>query len=1111
MQSGSQKTDTVFAGGGEMGALVRSMDWSKTPLGPVHAWPQSLRTTVSLCLSSTFPILIAWGKERVQIYNDSYRPICGEKHPQSMGQPFNECWASALQAVGEIVDRAQGGSGSYIENLRMFLERYGYLEEAFMTFSFSPIRDETGGVGGLFHPITETTEKMLSARRTQALRELAASLGESKSLDDVGERITQVYGHFELDVPFLLFYEVAEGGASARLISHAGLAAAGGAAPAEVRLDDDRGWDLGRAVATGAVQEVGDLARRFAGLVSGPYPEPPKSALIVPIQQPGLPRAVACLVAGVSARRALDASYRAFYEVLGATITTAVSNVRAYEQEQRRAEALAQIDRAKTAFFSNVSHEFRTPLTLMLGPLEDGLADATHPLPPAQRERQELVHRSGLRLLKLVNTLLDFSRIEAGRVQAAYEETDLAALCRDLASAFRSAIEKAGLRLVVDCPPVPLMAWVDRDMWEKIVLNLLSNAFKHTFEGEVTVRLRQHEGRIQLTVQDTGVGIPAHEVPRLFERFHRVEGTRGRSYEGSGIGLALVQELVRLHGGTVQVESHLDRGSTFTVSIATGSAHLPRERLNAQRTMVSTATRVDAFVHEVAGWSGSTLAQADLTADLTTDLTNDALPLPDSRLRIAPQATAPVVRRVLVADDNADMRDYIQRLLGEKYAVEVVADGLAALAAVQRRLPDLVLSDVMMPRLDGFGLLRALKSDPRTAALPVILLSARAGEEATLEGLSAGASDYLVKPFGARELLARIEGAIQIARERTRLAEVLESMGDAFYVVDDAWRFTLVNASHERIMRRPRSETLGRVLWDLFPDAARPDSRYFIELRRCMAERVSVHFVEQYRPLSLWTEVKAYPTPGGITVFFRDVSEEKRAQATRARQVEFEQQLVGIVSHDLRNPLNAILLGTTLLEDAQLPATAESTVRRIRSSSERAVRLVRDLLDFTQARLGDGIPIVRRPLDLNTVIEQALDDTRLAFPAREIAYRTGTHGEGTWDADRIAQVVHNLTTNALKYSPPGSPVHVASHGSDAEFVLSVHNTGDPIPAALLPELFMPLRRSASETERKEGSIGFGLFIVDEIVRAHGGTVSVTSSATEGTTFEVRLQRSVPAA
>ena len=1089
-----------------MGALVRSMDWGKTPLGPVHAWPQSLRTTVSLCLSSTFPILIAWGKERVQIYNDAYRPICGEKHPQSMGQPFNECWASALQAVGEIVDRAQGGSGSYLENLRMFLDRYGYLEEAFMTFSFSPIRDETGGVGGLFHPITETTEKMLSARRTQALRELAASLGESKSLDDIGGRITRVYGHLELDVPFLLFYEIDETGASARLLAHVGLSPDCGAAPAEVSLDEARGWDLGSAVRAGTVQEVDDLARRFAGLVSGPYPEPPASALIVPIQQPGLTRAVACLIAGVSARRALDASYRAFYEVLGATITTAVSNVRAYEQEQRRAEALAQIDRAKTAFFSNVSHEFRTPLTLMLGPLEDGLADTVHPLPHPQRERQELVHRSGLRLLKLVNTLLDFSRIEAGRVQAAYEQTDLSALCRDLASAFRSAIEKAGLRLVVDCPPSPITAWVDRDMWEKIVLNLLSNAFKHTFEGGITLRLREHDRRIDLTVQDTGVGIPAHEVPRLFERFHRVEGTRGRSYEGSGIGLALVQELVRLHSGTVQVDSRVDQGTTFTISIPAGSAHLPKERLNAQRTMVSTATRVDAFVHEVAGWSGRTPAQAERTPDLSPDL---SLPPPESRLPLAPQATAQVVRRVLVADDNADMREYIQRLLGGKYAVEVVADGHAALAAVQRRLPDLVLSDVMMPRLDGFGLLRALKADPRTAALPVILLSARAGEEATLEGLSAGASDYLVKPFGARELLARIEGAIQIARERTRMAEVLETMGDAFYMVDRSWRFTLVNASHERVTRRPRSETLGQVVWDLFPEAAHPDSRYWIELHRCMEERVSVHFVEYYRPLSLWTDVKAYPTPGGITVFFRDVSEEKRAQATRERQAEFEQQLVGIVSHDLRNPLNAILLGTTLLEDPPLAGHAEATVRRIRSNGERAVRLVRDLLDFTQARLGAGIPVVRRPLDLNTVIEQALEDTRMAFPGREIAYQAGTHGSGAWDADRIAQVVHNLTTNALKYSPPGSPVHVASRGSDTELILSVHNTGDPIPAALLPEIFMPLRRGADETERKNGSIGFGLFIVDEIVRAHGGAVSVSSSASEGTTFEVRLLRSAP--
>jgi PAS domain S-box-containing protein len=261
----------------------------------------------------------------------------------------------------------------------------------------------------------------------------------------------------------------------------------------------------------------------------------------------------------------------------------AEQNQRALEVERRRVEALAEIDRAKTQFFANISHEFRTPLTLMLGPLEDMKRDAADAVALTPHYAQvDLVHRNGLRLLKLVNTLLDFSRIEAGRVQALYEPTDLAQLTADIASEFRSAIEKAGLRLVVNAPAPAEPAYVDREMWEKIVLNLLSNAFKFTFEGTIEVSLRQKSGKFQLAITDTGTGIPPDELPRLFERFHRVEGAKGRTYEGSGIGLALVQELARLHGGIVTVESEYGKGSTFRVSIPAGKSHLRSSRLAAR-------------------------------------------------------------------------------------------------------------------------------------------------------------------------------------------------------------------------------------------------------------------------------------------------------------------------------------------------------------------------------------------------------------------------------------------------------------------------------------------------------------------------------------------------
>src|SRR5277367_1621295 len=429
-----------------MGELIQSMDWAKTPLGPIDSWPQSLRTTVSLCLSSKFPISLAWGPKHVQIYNDGYWPICGEKHPRAMGQDFSECWASAWPVIGEAFASALSGQASFLENQRLFLDRKGYLEETFFTFSFSPIRDETG-VAGLFHPVTETTSRMLSERRTRALRDLATRAGGALTPEKVCTLAAQTLSDYRLDLPFVLFYLFDDDSYEARLIASTGVPDASTASPALLSLvaGEKSTWPLADVARSGHAQHLNDLEARFGHFSCGEYPEAQKAALALPLTPPGCKRPVGVLVAGISPRLELGETYRAFYDLLAAAITTELANARAYEEERKRAEALAEIDRAKTAFFSNVSHEFRTPLTLMLGPLEDLLAEPSSPLPPARRERLQMVYRNSERLLKLVNTLLDFSRIEAGRVQANYEPVDLAALTADLASVFRSAVERAGM------------------------------------------------------------------------------------------------------------------------------------------------------------------------------------------------------------------------------------------------------------------------------------------------------------------------------------------------------------------------------------------------------------------------------------------------------------------------------------------------------------------------------------------------------------------------------------------------------------------------------------------------------------------------------------------
>ena len=775
LDSGSNPL-AFLLGGGEMGSLIRSMDWSETSLGPVVGWPQSLRTAVSICLASDLPICVIWGPGLVQLYNDAYQVICGNKHPLSMGQNFSECWTEAWPVIGEAHDSALAGDTAFLESQQIFLERHGYVEECFFTFSFSPIRDETGRVGGLFHPVIEMTTQMLSERRTRALRDLTAQTSKAKSVSEALALSAQALAEYDLDLSFVLLYALDTDGDQARLVGATSLNAESVASLSTVclGLKEQTPWPLEEVVRTGSAVQVNDVRQRIGQASFGPYPEPPNEALALPIIPPGASRPAAIFIAGVSSRLKMNEAYRSFYDLLASAVTTAVANARAYDDERQRAKALAELDRAKIAFFSNVSHEFRTPLTLMLGPVEDALAASDEHLPPLQRGRLEVVRRNGLRLQRLVNCLLDFSRIEAGRVRAAFEPTDLANFTAGLASNFRSACDKAGLELRVDCLSLSEPVFVDRTMWETVVLNLLSNAFKFTFEGEIVVSLRQAGRVVELRVRDTGTGVPAEEVPLLFERFHRVENARGRTHEGSGIGLALVQELVKLHGGSISADSELGQGTTFTISIPLGSQHLPQEQVGNSPAAAQPTAGANSFVEEALRWlpdADEPPALGSMLPSFQDDPTGSAM---------LPQRTDDERPLVLVADDNADMRQYVVRLLRAHYRTEAVPDGEAALAAVRERMPDLILTDVMMPRLDGFGLLKALRADPCTSGVPVIMLSARAGEESRIEGMQEGADDYLVKPFSGRELLARVSAHLQMARMRRESTKAIEAREDQF-------------------------------------------------------------------------------------------------------------------------------------------------------------------------------------------------------------------------------------------------------------------------------------------------------------------------------------------
>jgi signal transduction histidine kinase/DNA-binding response OmpR family regulator len=753
-----------LAGGGEMGALMRAHDWQTSPLGPPEYWPDALKMSVSICLNSRFPMVLWWGAEFVMLYNDAWRPVLGtSKHPGGLGRPGIESWPEIWDIIGAQMERVlHQAEASWSEDQLLVLDRYGYNEEAYFTYSYSPVKDATGAVVGIFSAVNETTERVLGERRLQLLRNLAERTADAKTVEEACTRFAAVLGADNPDLPFALLYVLSEDGEVARRMGVSGMDPDDPRIPPVRRMSEKGPWGIPHVVRTGKALVLDDLAERFGDLPGGVWPEPTRTAIVLPVAKAGQEgQTSGVLIAGVNPRRALDDAYRGFLDLVAGHLATAVTNARAYEEERRRAETLAELDRAKTAFFSNVSHEFRTPLTLMLGPMEDVLARPVSEVPPDNRALIEVAHRNGLRLLKLVNNLLDFSRIEAGRVKAAYEPTDLAGFTADLASGFRSATDRAGLRLVVDTPALPQPVYIDREMWEKIILNLVSNAFKFTFEGEIRVSVRQTaDGRgAEVEVRDTGVGIATSELPHIFERFHRVKGVRGRSVEGSGIGLALVSELVKLHGGAVFVDSEPGYGTRFRIVLGYGADHLPKDHVIHDGHGVPSAVEARAYVEEALRWLPGAHSQG---------LLNDAAAESGS----VDEENAGC--RLLLADDNADMRDYVGRLLRNRgYTVTTVGDGRAALAAAQADPPDLILSDVMMPELDGFGLLAAIRATPELQDIPVLLLSARAGEEARVEGLEAGADDYLTKPFSARELLARVGSNLTLHRHRKReLAEM---------------------------------------------------------------------------------------------------------------------------------------------------------------------------------------------------------------------------------------------------------------------------------------------------------------------------------------------------
>jgi len=1115
---------------GEMGELVRSLDWSATPLGAPENWSPALRAVVPILLANRFPQLLWWGPEYISIYNDAYRPILGRKHPWGLGRPVRDCWSEIWDILKPLIDTPfKGGPATWSEDIELQINRAEFIEETHFTVAYSAVPDDTapGGIGGVLATVHEITEKVVGQRRISVLRDLGARTAEARTAEEACVISAAMLKPHTKDIPFALLYLADASGTQARIAASCGVDEGADIRPPFIHLHDANGesspwWPIAAAHRTGQMQVVEDLSSRFAAVPPGPWPDPPQCAAIVPIRSHVAHQTAGFLIAGLSSRLQFDEGYQSFLELATTQIATAIANAQVYEEERKRAEALAEIDRAKTAFFSNVSHEFRTPLTLLLGPLEDALSNSHGILPMGAAASLTVSHRNALRLLKLVNTMLDFSRIEAGRAQACYRPADLAPLTAELASNFQSLCQKAGLRLMVHCtaPTPDEPAYVDRDMWEKIVLNLLSNAFKFTLQGEIEVRLEPADGQALLTVRDTGVGIPFEELPRMFQRFHRVEDSRGRTHEGTGIGLALVQELVKLHGGTVSVASVMGQGSTFRVAIPLGKAHLDPGRVGKAPEVDSTSVTPAAFVEEALRWLPDE-PQRDRQVPDRPD---------EGALPGKPAAEAERLKeksRILCADDNADMRAYVGRLLGDRFEVAAVSDGMAALDAARARKPDLVLSDVMMPRLDGFGLLRELRADPQLCETPVILLSARAGEEARIEGMEARADDYLIKPFSARELLALVESHLKMSRFRheateavrqaernaSLLASIVESSDDAIVSKNLEGIIISWNQGAERLFGYTAAEVIGKSINMLIPpDRIDEEPRILARLRR--GERVdhfeTIRVRKDGSRLNISLTISPVKDAQGLVIgaskIARDITErvrqEQALQVANAalHQANADLQLFAYsASHDLQEPLRMLRVYCELLQETfggQLGQVGDEFIRHTVEGATRMDNLLQGLRAYMRASATYDPPL--EETDAGEVLDKTLLNLQTAIEESGASITVAALPRVRMHEFQMEQLFQNLIGNAIRYRNGVPRIKIAATLLDKNWLFSVQDNGIGIEPQFREQIFGVFKRL--HTNSQYPGTGMGLAICQRIIERAGGRIWVESEPEKGSTF-----------
>ncbi|GAO44512.1 ATP-binding protein [Flavihumibacter petaseus] len=1118
MASKADKQLDFLSGGGEMGALIRGYNWSDNPLGPPQQWDQSLKTCVRIMLTSSQPIWIGWGPDMIKLYNDPYKAIVGGKHPWALGKPasvvWREIWDYMEPRLSELMEK---NVGVYAESQLLIMERYGYREETYYTFSFSPIPGSDGDTAGMICYNTASTEQIITARSLKTLQELGA-IRKQDNLKDLFREVIGVLAGNDRDFPFALLYTP-----DPEEPAHSGIEPAPWLdAIARQAFSDN---------STTALIDAATIPHH---LPKGPWDEAPRQLATVAIKGIQEEQPLAVLILGLNPYRKFDNTFSNFVELVAAQVSHESRIVLEAATERRRREALEELDKAKTIFFSNISHEFRTPLTLILSPLEALLRD-TKPLPPEISHQIATTHRNALRLLRLVNNLLDFSQIESGKQKANVEPTDLVTFTRNLAGNFQSLFEKADVKLLVELDQLLPEVMVDRQMWERIVFNLISNAYKYTLQGNVRVCLNRSGDNLVFTVADSGVGIPASEIPKLFDRFYRVQQSDGRSFEGTGIGLSMVKELVALHHGEVAVESEVGKGSSFRVTIPLRKAHsstLPVELS-------------DINFPAIEEWN-------DLVSG--HDNSNN-----DDRERADDRAI------VLVVDDNPDMRQHLRSVLSPHFEILTAANGREALQQMKICPPDLVLSDIMMPVMDGIGLLHAIKEDPAISHVPVILLTARAGEESRIEGWETGADDYLVKPFSSRELFARIKSQIKTQRIRQRNEKEIRNLFEQTPVGIAMYRgenlvIELVNETMLLYWGRTREQALNTPLWELMIEAKEqgfdkiaaevyrtgisyqsPETKVLVN-RNGKEEAIYVSFAFEprkdergniigligiandltYQVMARRQLEKSQTVLEAMVLERTDALNSAKENLERVNKELIQQNdelasFTYVASHDLQEPLRKIQTFSGRIMDDQGALLNDKTrdyFSRIVAASQKMRNLINALFDYSRAGTPEktfeatDLNIVLQ--DVKTNLQEEIDEKMAIIDADQLPVIQAI-------PHQFHQLLSNLLSNALKYARADIqplitirtavvraaelPVLSAQH-SDHYLRLTITDNGigfEPEYAMKIFELFQRLHGN----DLYAGT-GIGLAICKRIVQNHHGFITATGQPGEGATFSIYL-------